>query len=80
VSEGWEQAVHIAGKMYTPDMVDGLENGNISKRPDFLDEGTPPDIRLSIESQMIDAGTVITINGKPESYVGLAPDLGCYER
>jgi hypothetical protein len=80
VSEGWEYAVHIASEIYTPDNIDGLKNDNISKVPNFLDDGTPPDVRLADESEMIDAGTAISINGRPESYIGFAPDMGRYER
>lgn len=57
-----------------------LGAGHLSVSPKFTDTTSfLPDVNPDTTSPVIDAGTVIYINGLPEPYFGNAPDMGIYE-
>ena len=73
-------AAVIGKTTYSPLDIDKLGEGSLSINPGFIDgDSKIPDVHLTATSEMIDSGTVITINEKSENYNGTAPDIGAYE-
>lgn len=73
-------AAAIGDTYYTIPNINTLGEGNVSKNPDFANgDISPPDIHLADKSEMIDSGTVVEINGSPQSFIGIAPDMGANE-
>ena len=72
-------AAAIGKTIYSPLDIDELGEGSLSTNPRFIDgDSKIPDIHLMATSEMIDSGTMITINETSESYSGNAPDIGAY--